>query len=357
MVMKYLSKRLSAWSETRNHRDEWPGGAAVKLVALFHYLVQSLWASRALLGTAHGLEYQGASLSIHFPAHGDDFPFGYPRGQELRTLSGESSGTEEDPEQIVGVRILQVRAYFEVADGDEAALVEAASGRMDDLWRLSASGLAEVLAWVRVFRWQPWLALSDEQPQIIGLTSVMKLDSGDRLPFSWNPPTVAYMLPGESALLPEDMSFLMAQVNTGAEPPVADTLLADAQELLRGTRTAAQARRPALIAAIACEAKVKEALRRVVSAPAAPLLDIILDNPRDVSLPVRALFDLGAKAACGRSLRDEDRTLYTQIQRLFEVRNAIAHRGETPASDAEARDLIIAARRAFDWLDSLEATP
>jgi hypothetical protein len=138
-----------------------------------------------------------------------------------------------------------------------------------------------------------------------------------------------------------------------AELDVGETLLADAQALIREARNRAQARRPILMAAIACEVKVKQRLRDLVSAEARKLLDIIIDNPRDVTYQAVALFGKGLEAVCGRSLSKEDRALYSKIDKLFQVRNKIAHEGLIPVDHEEARRLIIGAKRAFDWLDVL----
>jgi hypothetical protein len=75
----------------------------------------------------------------------------------------------------------------------------------------------------------------------------------------------------------------------------------------------------------------------------------MLDTPRDWPQPAAALFDKATDAVLGRSLRNEQRTIYNDVDRLFQVRNRIAHRGEIPSAK-EARDLVENARVAFVWL-------
>jgi hypothetical protein len=107
-----------------------------------------------------------------------------------------------------------------------------------------------------------------------------------------------------------------------------------------------------LIAAIACEVKVKSVLRARVKDDARDLLELTLENPRDFSFAARALFHEVSKAVIGHSLRDDDRPLYKRVVRLYEVRNDLAHRGVTPTIDV-AEDCVRAAVQAARWLDQL----
>ena len=90
-------------------------------------------------------------------------------------------------------------------------------------------------------------------------------------------------------------------------------------------------RRAVLIAAIACEVKVKEVLRQAASEDQRSLLDFALDNPREVTVTAAdGLFDKLMLATAGRSLRQDDRQLFRHIQELYTVRNRVAHSGRLP---------------------------
>lgn len=105
------------------------------------------------------------------------------------------------------------------------------------------------------------------------------------------------------------------------------------------------------MAAIACEVKVKVNLRERIDPADLPLLDFILENPREVTVTAAdGLFNKLMWTAQGPSLREADKDLFRSVVRLFEVRNGVAHRGEWPDVE-EAKDLVRTARRAFRWLD------
>ena len=59
------------------------------------------------------------------------------------------------------------------------------------------------------------------------------------------------------------------------------------------------------------------------------------------------------EAVAGRSLRLEELDIYKAIDRLFQARNAIAHRGKLPSAQ-EAREFADIARVAFAWLGVVE---
>ena len=106
------------------------------------------------------------------------------------------------------------------------------------------------------------------------------------------------------------------------------------------------------MAAIACEVKVKATLRDRASEAQRPLLDFALDHPHEITVSAAGgLFNSLMLATLGRSLSRDDNRLFRDIERLYTVRNAIAHHGRMPDEADVGR--VRAARRCFIWLDSL----
>lgn len=68
-------------------------------------------------------------------------------------------------------------------------------------------------------------------------------------------------------------------------------------------------------------------------------------------MPVAGLFDRALKATLGHSLREGDRPLYNLVNKLFESRNKIAHRGHAP--DDKLSEYVRAASDVFQWLDRM----
>jgi hypothetical protein len=134
-------------------------------------------------------------------------------------------------------------------------------------------------------------------------------------------------------------------------PPTPETMLADAR-FLANWRQPPDAQRAVLMAAIACEVKVQRRLLELAKPDALPLLDLMLDNPRAFPHAALELFNKVPAAVGVHTLRDEDIELFKSVARLYEVRNAVAHRGETPDAE-EVANLVIAATRVFSWLDGL----
>lgn len=114
-----------------------------------------------------------------------------------------------------------------------------------------------------------------------------------------------------------------------------------------------------LLAAIACELKVKKVLKEKAFPGAADLVEILVSSPRDFSMSAPGLFDKAMKAAVGRSLREDDRELFKAIadnsqgDALFQKRNAIAHSGALVTREVALKN-VQAARKVFAWLDGLQ---
>lgn len=136
-------------------------------------------------------------------------------------------------------------------------------------------------------------------------------------------------------------------------PDLAVTFLCDA-EYAASRGSDPNLRYAVLLAAIACEIKVKDAITALASPEQQSLVNLLLESPRDWTMTAVSLFGKGLKAICGKSLRDEDRSLYNEIDLLFQDRNRIAHRGGIRvSSDNILRNHIASAKSAFEWLDKL----
>jgi hypothetical protein len=137
------------------------------------------------------------------------------------------------------------------------------------------------------------------------------------------------------------------------EPDIAKTLLADARAIYWPKfRTGQDHQRAVLLAAIAAEVDVKRRLQDFASPELRPLVEIIVRNPRDVSQSVPQLLHKPLKAVTGQSLVESDKRLWDAVERLFIVRNRVAHRGDLP-SETEGRAAVHCTERLFEWLDDL----
>jgi hypothetical protein len=82
-----------------------------------------------------------------------------------------------------------------------------------------------------------------------------------------------------------------------------------------------------LLAAVACEVKIKQTLREVCPPESRALLDYALDNPREVTLQAAGMYDKPAKSVAVRSVRDTDKALWKGIEALFKTATTLPIEG------------------------------
>jgi hypothetical protein len=340
----------------------------VRSVFCFH--LDGLWVAGESLGRSATFDRDGFRVQIDFPADRDAFGLRAGHGFPIRAFGSNSSGTGSALVQAVDVIRISVAGEADLRRADFAAPGETSSPEVMNRARdfhtktldIALSTVIDLVNWLRIEKGQVWLGLGTDQPQVVGLTSYYDAD-GQPLPAAFGGGVTLYPLDPARAV---DMRFLSRLVGLlGDERPtieVEDQLLADAQQqipsrpsdILRSQRPLVQ--HAVLLAAVATEVKVKRTLRRVASSDKLALIDNILENPREVSVAAVNLFHTTMNATIGRSLKQDDLSLFKAISRLFEVRNGVAHRGEQPSAE-EARTLVSAAVRACRWLDELPDAP
>jgi len=165
----------------------------------------------------------------------------------------------------------------------------------------------------------------------------------------------------EATLTGGMLGRLVAALEESQGVPLAASFLADAEYFWQSglkNETQSDLQRAVLLAAIACELKIKETLREKTSDGATALVDVLIDNPRDFSMSVAGLCDKTMKAAVGHSLREDESELYkalvekNQKDSLFQNRNGIVHSGKLVTSKNVGQN-VSAARRLFLWLENL----
>ena len=165
---------------------------------------------------------------------------------------------------------------------------------------------------------------------------MVDLDAGRRLPWPAQPEGSFRVVEREVPLNAERLAALRDLVESNASPELGDVLLADAR-FVADTAEPPDPSRALLIVAVACEVKIKSFLRASANRDQAPLLELLLSHPRDWSLAAAALFDKPLKIVAGRSLKDEPGDLWKRIDKLFQRRNALAHRGKRPTERRGSR--------------------
>ena len=153
---------------------------------------------------------------------------------------------------------------------------------------------SRLLAWTRVRHRQAWLGLDGEPVRRIGSDEVVDLDATRRLPWPAQLDMAFNVVERETPLNAERINALRELVEANSSPELPELLLADAQ-FIASSAEPPDPSRALLIAAVACEVKIRAFLRTSATAEQAPLMELLLSNPRDWSLAAAALFDKTAQ--------------------------------------------------------------
>jgi hypothetical protein len=114
-------------------------------------------------------------------------------------------------------------------------------------------------------------------------------------------------------------------------------------------------KRAVLMAAIALEVKASEALLAMADDRTRPLIELLLADQPSVNRMLNKI----VPAIGGESLKKYDGHLAKAVSDLIDLRNDVAHRGETPKG-GDAVKAVKAAEDAFAWLETrlrASATP
>lgn len=326
-----------------------------RLRALFHFDVGELWVRTEELGSV--FDIGAGSVRIALPGGDAAFVLAEDRhGDRDDPFTGSAIGRRlELGHEMVGVRIIQIAVDL---DGDVRASdfdqpTPDAYTRGNAAWdaadAIAENALRRFMSWARVVGNQYWIALSTDAPKLTGISVLYDLEADARIPLSRPSRSIGTYInsPVLRGLAP--IGNVIEAMSQGAEAPTPERLLADARAIHWPTFSGPDHQRSVLLAAIASEMKVKETLLAQASPEAKPLVEIITENPREVTQSVPQLLRATAAAVVGRSLFEDDRELWKQVDKLFTLRNRVAHRGHTPSED-EARKAVEAAVALFSWL-------
>ena len=345
------------------------------LRATFHFRVFGLIVDEALLGREFTFEDEQRRLVIGLPVR-DQGSEDMTRDPEATSLPPDLFTEEAEAPMVeragyaigrvyagpvVGagrIQIVRARVYYEgtpsAAGYDEGAEAPDSDASFEELRDAgeAAQALVELLVdHVRIETNQYWLGLQGAAPVQVGRSELVDVDACRQLPLyvTIGPSPIIRMGRGRAALKEPVLDAVVDAVRRGDRPTLARQLLADSAFYLEEA-IPADYPRAVITAAIACEVRIKEFLREHAgSEESRGLVDILLARPRDFSVALLALFDRPAKVVAGRSLREENKTLYNQVDKLIQTRNAIAHRGEFP-SEHVATECVRAGFGAFRWM-------
>ncbi len=314
------------------------------------FQVEQLWLRPEALGEAIEFERDGWLVRVEFPRDPDDWYL--KQGDKKRfpagPLAGPRTGGEVIP--IVALRVSVTRDAPFGADVVDRAASDALTEHDDEAEAMAQAVVAELVGWTRIQKGQPWLGMSHSSPERVGGRYTFDVDANEPIIYATGQIIMVDRKP-ELAIDVADFQALAPFLGDNRpEMPLGDVLIADGRHLLTlGKPNPSQA---VLLAAIGSEVKVKATLRANADATQGLLVDYILGNPRDVTVQAANLFDQVMFLVAGRSLKADNKPVFKALQKLFELRNAVAHRGKVVSVD-DAGPAVSAAVDAAKWLDSL----
>ena len=328
------------------------------MTAVHHFELADLEVAHSALGQAFPVDYEGHHCTLRLPADLGDFETA-DSPVDLPVLGGflDRDGV------LVRAAIRMVRVEVEmpgeltadqVPRGGPALpdALEEALCLLRDSAELARRLVASFSTQARTRKNQFWLSPTAFQlPQLTWMSNLYDV-TGQRLGVGFGQTTVVHMPPpNDAALEHQEIASLLQIATTGEQPLLPESLLADARfYVFRANQP--NPRLGLILAAVACEVKVKQRLYDLADKSQKPLVDLLVAHPRDYSLAAASLFDKGLAAVAGRSLRMEDKALYKKVEGLFEHRNGFAHRGDPGISTEQVHADIATAVVAFEWLDS-----
>jgi hypothetical protein len=324
----------------------------------FLFGVNGLWVDDRVLGGGIDCERGGLQVELRLPTETDQYRGRFGSSAASAAAIGRVAHDESRERHVSQVHVVEVnvRGVADVSPADFVDMdpagdaVNTCMGFWSEANGAAISAVAEFRDWVRTWG-QPWLGLHGEMPQIVGRPMLYDEDLDVPVPVDWSWwPSGAWVIP-DTVLCPEDLQSMGRRIAGNLYPSLPSTILADAQYLMSGPNGA----RAVLTAAIALEVKVKDVLRRAASPPADKVIEVLLNNPRDWSMAAASLFDKPMEAVTGRSLRKENKDLYKTTERLFTVRNGVAHRGEAPTPYEEIA-LVEGAVEVMAWLEGIQTS-
>ena len=330
----------------------------VDAIFRMRFIVPQLWIGLDAVGANFELNWDGSLVRVNLPSDAESFsdlPENYPQNP-LPSLVG-SGPVFADPDRDERTAAL---VLFEVTVETTTAFPMPKPDDLTDELRTIADNdinatrpIAEAVAglFLRHLRAaapaQSWLGLSTHAPAQYGIAQLEYRETGERI-LGYGPAQSVTMRSSRIRLDVGSIESIMDDVSARQEPSIADLLLADAWHL-SDAQSANDQDRATLVAATACEVKVKEIIQDRVPLSGKAMARMILS--RRSNLP--ELLDEVLLATLGVTLKKANVNLFQAVSALSTQRNAIVHGGRrnTKATQSPLRAQV--GSSLFEWLEQL----
>jgi hypothetical protein len=319
-----------------------------ELEAVFYFNGDGLYITGDALGKSAEFETNGTRITLNLPKHDEVFALADPG------WPGERKAARPTFQNGEGKMLAGVILKFEVRVAVSGTTEEATSDLVASAFPTAVETAERFLGLARTRANQDWLPSRQEGASLAlyGMLMYAGTDTEVKQEARWQPPGLAVGINPERAAGPDEIEQLLLLTRSGTEPLDADVLLADARAAISIVRVRQQWKaehrdtgRAVLLAGMAAELKIKRTLTEKIRPELRPLLDVILENPRDMSIATGQLLDKPMKAALGISLREEKANLPDEYETLFRTSMRSSFPGETPSRTAGSRRRSMRRRR------------
>lgn len=300
---------------------------------------------------------EGVAWRIDLPDAEDSFRF-----VRAKMRGDESDPRNYDPvclvdsgrNSFVDVRMIRLVVNFDSGlsvtdyqpERDQGEHDETLQRRRDEALNIAA----DFCAAVRLEVGQHWVEPTGEFPKLVGPLGLVDLDASKTFGVLVAPAGVIRIVDSATLVTEESLGHLEARLSDAALQPE-EILLSEALYLAESEQQRA-ADRATLLSAIAVELRTKRVLRLIVGDSRQKILELLLNNPRDWSMAAHGLYAKALPEFAGNDLGDGHKESAKQVQRLFDARNRIAHRGDV-VSVEDGKRHVAAARNAFAILQQV----
>lgn len=337
----------------------------MNLVAAEYFMeLDGIVLQRDTLGSALKVQREDVSFSIEIPSAPNQYKFGSMTvanvlGDERVYTPTLAFIATHDDSRLVEVRIIRVLINTEVAlsadtyDDNDPEHNMAINEVFWKLWKHAHDSTHEFIDNVRAHG-QPWIEPNGRYPRVLNTVELIDVTLRRSFGFRIGQALDGFRVVDESGILSAQRLSEIERIMQDEGPPsVGEVLVSDAFYLADSEQGNGPSQ-ATLLAAMGVEVKTKAVLRLLAGEDKQELLDLLLENPRDWSLSAHGLFAKALPTLAGRALREDHRELAKQVQKLFNARNRVAHRGEI-ITRQEGAQHVNTAQAAIQFLRSLEA--
>ena len=329
--------------------------------ALFRmrFVIPQLWIGLDAVGASFELDWDGSRVRITLPSEENtfsDLPDGYPQSQ-LPSLAGSGPVFAEPDRDARTASLILFEVTVEMTTNFPSPkpteltddLRKIADDEIDAVKPIAEGVASSFVRHVRAFApRQSWLGLSTHAPAQYGIAQLEYRDTGERI-LGYGPQQSVTMRSSRLRLDVADVELVVKSVAAQQEPGIPESLLADAWHL-SDAQAANDQDRAILVAATACEVKVKQFIQDHVGPDGKAMAMMILN--RRSNLP--ELLDEVLLAILGVSLKKENKELFQKVVSLAAQRNAIIHGGRRNLKQDQTQMPAQVGSSLFEWLDALD---